>query len=292
MNATVHGFGDSLPIAERLAKELGAPLRMIAVHRFPDGESLVTAPDPTAHAILIRSLDDPNAKLVEVLLAASALRDGGAARLTLVVPYLAYMRQDMAFAPGQAVSQRVVCRWLAGAFDAVVTAAPHLHRVRSLDELFPGCIALEADVAGELAELLGPGGQRVLMGPDEESEPLLARIARLTRDSFAVARKARHGDRSVEVALPALDVAGRDVILIDDVISSGMTMAATARLLLAKGAASVEATCCHALFDAKGAHAMAEGGIRRVRSCDSVPHPSNAGSLAGSLAAAIRTLAP
>jgi ribose-phosphate pyrophosphokinase len=221
-------------------------------------------------------------------LAASALRDGGAARITFVAPYLAYMRQDMAFAPGQAVSQRVVCRWLADAFDAVVTAAPHLHRVRNLDELFPGCAAIEIDIAGDLAALIGPGGNRVLLGPDEESESLVAAVARITGDRFAVARKIRRGDRSVEIALPALDLSGRDVVLIDDMISSGVTLAAAARLVLASGAGSVEAACCHALFGAEAALIMAEAGLPRVRSCDSVAHPSNARSLAPSLAAAIR----
>ena len=292
MRASVHGFEDSRPIAEGLAKALAMPLRAVAVHRFPDGESLVTAPDPAGHAILVRSLDDPNAKLVEVLLAASALRDGGAARLTLVVPYLAYMRQDIAFVPGQAVSQRIICRWLADSFDAVVTAAPHLHRVHRLDELFSGRVAIAADVAVDLAALLGLGGTRVLLGPDEESEPMVAAIARITHDRFAVARKVRRDDRSVEVELPALDPGGRDVVLIDDVISSGMTMASAARLVLAKGAKSVEAACCHALFDAKAAQTMADAGIRRVQSCDSVPHPSNARSLVPSLAAALRTLSP
>jgi ribose-phosphate pyrophosphokinase len=292
MMTSVHGFEDSRPIAEGLAGALAAPLCTVAVHRFPDGESLVTAPEPAAHAILVRSLNDPNAKLVELLLAASALRDGGAARLTLVVPYLGYMRQDAAFAPGQAVSQRVVCRWLADSFDAVVTAAPHLHRARRLDELFPGSVAIAAEIVGDLAALVGPGGNRVLLGPDEESEPMVAAVARITGDRFAAARKVRRGDRSVEIELPALDLDGRDVVLIDDVISSGVTLAAAARLVLAKGARSIEVVCCHALFDAKAARIIAEAGIRRVQSCDGVPHPSNARSLAPSLAEAIRTLAP
>ena len=97
MTATMHGFGECRIAAARLADALGIGCSIVSVHPFPDGESLVTVTDVGATAYLYRSLDGPNAKLVEVMLAASALRDSGAARVVLVAPYLAYMRQDRAF---------------------------------------------------------------------------------------------------------------------------------------------------------------------------------------------------
>src|SRR5690606_8630460 len=134
----VFGFRESAEQAARLAAELDVPFGEVAVHRFPDGESLVRVDPPPATAILYRSLDDPNPKLFELLLAASALRDSGARRVLLVAPYLAYMRQDIAFQPGEAVSQRVIGKLLAAHFDAVMTVDPHLHRTRSLEAIMPG----------------------------------------------------------------------------------------------------------------------------------------------------------
>jgi ribose-phosphate pyrophosphokinase len=109
------------------------------VHRFPDRESLVRVwGQAGAPAIVMRSLDDPNAKLVEVLLAADALRRAGASRVTLVAPYLAYKRQDRVFQAGEPISQRVVGELLARAFVRGVTVEAHLHRVASLAEVVPG----------------------------------------------------------------------------------------------------------------------------------------------------------
>lgn len=97
----LHGFADSFRFARDLARGIGAPLSRIRVHAFPDGESLVRVEHPPGReAIIVRSLHDPNAKLLEVLLAADAVRRAGARRVTLVAPYLPYMRQDRVFAPG------------------------------------------------------------------------------------------------------------------------------------------------------------------------------------------------
>jgi len=93
-----------------LAAELGCPAATIDCHRFPDGESRIVLPSsPPAHVAFSASLDDPDAKLVALMLAARTARELGASVLTLVAPYLCYMRQDQAFRPGEAVSQRIGC---------------------------------------------------------------------------------------------------------------------------------------------------------------------------------------
>ena len=113
-------------------------LAVIERHRFPDGEMRLRLPaELPARVVLWRSLQQPNEKLVELLLAAQTARTLGAQHLTLVAPYLAYMRQDIAFNPGEAVSQRIVGGFLAGLFDAIITVDPHLHRVATLQEAVP-----------------------------------------------------------------------------------------------------------------------------------------------------------
>ena len=113
----VYGFAETEPQARALAEMLGVGYETVEVRHFPDRESLVRVPAPAAPAALVyRSLDDPNGKLIELMLASSALRANGARQIALIAPYLAYMRQDTAFHPGEAVSQRIVGRFLAGLF--------------------------------------------------------------------------------------------------------------------------------------------------------------------------------
>ena len=126
-------FDDERGLARRiaLAGRLGAAA--IARHRFPDGEIRLTLPPRLPRrVVMLRSLNLPNEKLLELLLAAQTARELGAHEVTLVAPYLAYMRQDCAFAPGEAVSQRHVGGFLAALFDRLVTVDPHLHRVAAL----------------------------------------------------------------------------------------------------------------------------------------------------------------
>jgi ribose-phosphate pyrophosphokinase len=134
----VHAFEDSDRFGRELAACLKARFAPVKVHRFPDGESLVRVDSaPASRAILVRSLFDPNAKIVETLLAADALRRAGVRRTILVAPYLPYMRQDCVFTPGEPISQRVIGGCLGPAFDQLLTVDPHLHRVRRLGEVFP-----------------------------------------------------------------------------------------------------------------------------------------------------------
>ena len=125
----VHTFADSAPFARHLARLLDVSCATVRLHRFPDGESLVRVQRPVGtHAILVRSLHDPNAKLLETVLAGDALYRAGARRVTLVAPYLPYMRQDTVFAPGEPVSQRVVGAWLGASFDALYTIERQIGR--------------------------------------------------------------------------------------------------------------------------------------------------------------------
>jgi ribose-phosphate pyrophosphokinase len=105
-----------------------------------------------------------------------------------------------------------------------------------------------------------------------------------------VCRKQRPGDREVDVALPDVEVRGRAVVLLDDVGSTGRTLAAAARGALAQGAASVDAAVTHALFIGDAMDQVRAGGVRHVWSSNCVAHASNAVSVAPLLAQALRTL--
>jgi ribose-phosphate pyrophosphokinase len=286
-------FEDEAGLATRLAAALGWTLALVDLHRFPDGETRLRLPHQLpARAAVLRGLQQPNDKLAPLLLAAAGARELGAQHLSLVSPYLAYMRQDMAFVPGEVVSQRHLGRLLAGYFDGIVTVDPHLHRVATMDEVVPG----RRGVAVTAAELLGahvaaqlPGA--LLLAPDEEAAQWVRAAALAHHLDHAVCHKQRHGDREVAVSLPDHPVAGRAVVIMDDVASTGRTLCAAARGALAQGAASVDVAVTHALFVGDAWEQVRAAGVRHVWSSDCVPHGSNAVSVVPLLAAALKGLA-
>jgi ribose-phosphate pyrophosphokinase len=288
----VLGFPDYAPQARALADALGVPYAEIEAHRFPDGESRLRLPERLPErVILCRSLNDPNTKLVELLIAAEAARGLGARALTLVAPYLCYMRQDTAFHPGEAVSQRSVGRWIGEHFDTVVTVDPHLHRVHTLAEAVPARRALALSAAPLLGDYAARHFDRpLLLGPDAESAPWVEAAAHAGDLQGAVADKQRRDDRSVIVTLPDLDVRGRTVVLIDDIASTGCTLARAAAALYAHGAAEVHALVTHALFVDAAEQRLQDAGIRSLHSSDSVTHASNTVALARLLAEACKEM--
>ena len=286
----VLAFQDEAVLAQGLATAMGWPLALVDEHNFPDGETRLRLPPRLPpQVVLLRGLQQANTRLTPLLLAAAGARELGAQQLTLVSPYLAYMRQDMAFTPGEVVSQRHLGRLLAASFEGVITVDPHLHRVATMDEIVPG----RRGVALTAAELLGghiarqvPGA--LLLAPDEEAGQWVRRAAKAHGLDHAVCRKQRHGDRDVDVSLPDHDVAGRAVVLLDDVASTGRTLIAAARGALDRGAASVDVAVTHALFMGDALAQVRAAGVRHVWSTDCVPHASNAVSVVPLLAAALR----
>lgn len=283
-------FDDEIELAARLAHELGWPLHPIQRHVFPDGETRLRLPPqlPPQVAVL-RGLQQPNAKLAELWLAAAGARELGAKRLALVSPYLAYMRQDMAFTPGEVVSQRHLGRLLAVAFDWVVTVDPHLHRVSTLDEALQGQHGVALSAAALLGEWIArhvPGA--LLLAPDEEAVQWVAAAAQAQGLQHLVSHKQRHGDRDVDVNVPEAELRGRAVVLMDDVASTGRTLVAAARQALARGAATVDVAVTHGLFVGDALQQLQAAGVRHVWSTDCVPHASNCVSVAPLLAGALR----
>ena len=291
MTCAVFGFAAQADASQRLAQALGVSHETVTVRAFPDGESLVSVAPSPAIALLYCSLDHPNEKLVEILLAASALRDNGATKVVLVAPYLAYMRQDIAFHPGEAVSQRVVGKIIADGVDAVLTLDPHLHRTHSLAAILPGIEAVSVSAAPILAAALANRDDPLLVGPDGEARQWVERIARREGLEFILGRKRRIGDREVELTMPDVERAhGRIAVLVDDLISTGGTLKIAARLLIEAGASKVEALATHCLAGEADVKQLQAAGIASIRATDSVESPVGTLPCATLLATEVRRL--
>ena len=279
--------------AGRLAGALDVPLSKIVVHRFPDGETLPHVQAPVAGtAVLYRSLDRPDGKLVDLLLSADALRRAGAGRVVLVAPYFCYLRQDAVFAPGQPLSRDVVAPMISRAVDAVVTVQAHLHRTADLDSLL-GVPAMNLLPVGPLAAALPAYDQPPLvLGPDRESAPWVNAWADRLGGGAVTLRKTRQGDQDVVEADDA-GVAlarGRPALIIDDIASSGATLVQAVKVLQHVGASSIDIAVVHAMTTPAVTEALMRGGVRRFVSTDSIRHSTNAAALAPMLARAVNSI--
>jgi ribose-phosphate pyrophosphokinase len=286
-------FADSYDLARSVAERLDLEVRPIELHRFPDGESLVRveSTDPN-RALVFRSLDHPNEKLFDVLLAADALRRQGVKRIGLVCPYLGYMRQDRIFRPGEPISQQVIAGLIDSAFDELLTIEAHLHRIHRLSEVF-SCSAKSISAARPIAEwLLGRSQAGLVIGPDAESEPWIRSIAEIARVDWIVAAKKRRSDRDVHIELPELRRPVEEAWIVDDIASSGTTLEVLVRILKARGVQHVGAIVVHALMDNETPERLEKAGLDELVSSDSIVDSTNRISLAALLAREIREHEP
>ena len=280
-------------MAKSIANILSADTGQLELRAFPDGESYLRfVTEPARRDIaLVCTLDHPDAKMLQLLFAAAAARDLGAERVGLIAPYLAYMRQDRRFKPGEAVTSREVAHLLSEAFDWLVTVDPHLHRYSSLAEIYriPTRIAHAAPLISQWIRANVP--QALVIGPDAESEQWVSAVASEAGIPFTVLQKVRHGDRDVEITLPDLGPLGdRTPVLVDDIISSGHTMAEAVRLVATHTAKRPVCIAVHGLFADNSDRTLAAAGARVVTS-NSVAHASNAIDVAPLLASGVSELA-
>lgn len=288
----------TLPGAERLgaalALELGAAVSPVHVRPFPDGESHVRLEGDVRgrHVVLAADLHHPDPKLLPLVFAADAARDLGAARVGLVCPYLPYMRQDRRFGPGEAVTSLSFGRLLSSTFDWLVTVDPHLHRFRSLAEVYrvpTRVVAAAPHIARFIQEQVEAP---LLVGPDLESRQWVADVAERAGAPFVVLDKLRRGDRDVEVS--AVEVGpwsrGRTPVLVDDIVSTGSTLVRALEQLRAAGLPSAVCIGVHALFEGDAEASLRRAGLARLVTCDTVPHPTNAIELGPALAQAVADL--
>ena len=277
-------------LGRALAAALSADAAALTMRQFPDEESYVRLADACdgRDVILVASLDRPNPKLLPLLFLADLAHELHARRVILVAPYLAYMRQDTRFKPGEAVTSRSFAKLLAGAFDALVTIDPHLHRYDTLADLYS--VPTQVIHASPLvAEWIRSQVERpLLVGPDSESEQWVADVARRAAVPYVVLEKTRRGDRDVEVSVPDL---GRwknhQPVLVDDIISTARTMIETVKHLNGTPLAAPICVGVHAVFAGDAHRALQVAGAARVVTTNTIAHESNEIDVSGALAAAV-----
>jgi len=280
-------------LAEPLAAATGAELARLELRRFPDGETYLrydTSPTERS-VVLLCPLDRPDDKFLPLLFAAATARDLGAASVGLVSPYLAYMRQDRRFRPGEAVTSSYFAETLSRQIDWLVTVDPHLHRRSALSEIYRvPAVALHAAplIAGWIR---GAVAQPLLIGPDAESEQWVASVAKDAGAPHLVLEKNRRGDREVEVSVPKIERwRSHTPVLVDDIVSTARTMIETVGHLVRAGTRPPICVAVHGIFAGSAYHDLLAAGASRVVTANTIPHESNAIDVTALLADAVRRM--
>ena len=257
----------SQALAGRLADLLDAPLADTDIRRFPDLEvyARIKSDVEGKHVILVQTTA-PNENLIELLLLQDAAQGHHAAKVTSVIPYYGYARQDQVFHPGEAVSSRAVARALATTADSVVTIDPHKEHI--LDFFFDGAHSFSA--VPQLADELGRWGVDCILAPDKGARDRAEGAAKQLGVAFDHLEKTRLSATDVRMEAKDLDVAGKRVAIVDDMIASGGTMITAAKQLKQQGAKVVYAACTHGLFTGDAVPKLLAGGIDRFLCTDTV----------------------
>jgi len=280
-------------LAIKLAPLLDGEMFVPEMRAFPDGETYFRL-DRDLHGrqvALVCTMDRPDTKFLSLLFAARTVSDLGAASVGLVAPYLAYMRQDRRFLPGEAITSKLFASFLSPHFDWLVTVDPHLHRIHRLGEVYdvPTRVLHAAPVIAQwiAREVSKP----LLIGPDSESVQWVDEVARTTGAAVIVLKKKRQGDQVVEISRSNMTQwRGFTPVLVDDIISTGHTMIET--VLQLRRAELTPAVCVgvHGIFAPGAYEALVASGPARVVTTDTVRHVSNAIEIATLLADGIREI--
>lgn len=281
------------PLAKDLAAAMGGEVGQIETREFPDGETYLRfVTNPAGRSlVIVCTLARPNNKILSLLFAAAAAREIGASKVGLVSPYLAYMRQDRRFKFGEAVTSREVAKLLSDAFDWMITVDPHLHRYKSLAEIYriPARVVRAAPLISQWIKR--NVNTPIIVGPDSESEQWVSEVANEIGAPFTVLEKIRQGDRKVEIQIKEAERLNQHTpVLVDDIISTGRTMIEATRLIVANGFSAPFCVAVHGIFADKADEILSSSGARVVTT-NSVPHKTNEIDIASLLSGHIVELA-
>ncbi len=232
-------------VAEKLSHRLQQPLLHTTYKRFPDEEFYVRLLDDIAgQDVLIVQTAYPDPKIIELLLMQEAVRDAGARKITVIVPYFGYSRQDKKFEEGEAISARAIAQHISLRADCIITVDPHKEHILK----FFTVPAYSCSAVGSIAKHLMEKRIDFILAPDKGAKERAKEAASLIGCQYDYLEKTRIDGTTVKITPKTLNASGKHVAIIDDIISTGGTMAQSIRELKKQGAKSVIVACTHGLF--------------------------------------------
>jgi len=265
-------------LADKISSSLNATKGELVIRRFPDGESYIRVISDVKgkEIILICTLHEPDDKLLPLFFLSKNLKDLGAKQIKLVAPYLAYMRQDKKFNPGEAITSEYFASLISSFVDELITIDPHLHRRHSMSEIYSiPCSVLHA--SGLVSKYIKEEIENpLLIGPDSESEQWVSEVAKNAGAPFIVLQKERHGDKDVKVTVPQVEkFKDHTPVLVDDIVSTAHTMMETIKHLKNVNMKLPVCIGVHAVFAGNAYEELKNSGTETIVTCNTIPHSSN-----------------
>ena len=276
--AVLFTMPDCEPLANSIVSKSDMTRGKFTHHTFPDGETYIRLETPVQgkDVIVLCSLDHPNDKILPLIMLSSTARDLGANSIGLICPYLAYMRQDKSFKPGEGITSKYFADLLSTHFNWLVTIDPHLHRYSNLADVYsiPATV-IHAD--GPISDWIHTHIDKpLIVGPDSESKQWVASVADQIGAPYIVLQKERFGDHDVKVHIPDLDRwKTHTPIVVDDIISTAGTMMDTVQHLRDGGLQPPVCIGVHALFPGTAYDNLMQAGAEKVVTCNTISHPTN-----------------
>lgn len=265
-------------LSDKICNTLEYTKGEVIIHEFPDEEILVKIETPIKDrsVIIIASLDRPNNKIAPLIFTANTLIELGAKKLTLIAPYLAYMRQDKQFHNDEGITSKYFAKLLSTYFDRLITIDPHLHRWHSLDKIFSIPTSVLHATYPIARWITDHFNNPVLIGPDKESAQWVSKIADICNAPYLIVEKTRKGDNVVSATIPNIKLyENHTPIIVDDIISSGATVIETIKHIQSYGIESIYCIAVHAIFAKDSYQALLETGVKDIITCNTIKHPTN-----------------
>lgn len=239
-------------LCKTISEKLKVKYSELLVDKFPDDELHIRfdCKLKNEEVFLVQSFYGSISDcIIEVILAAKTARELGATKVSLIAPYFPYLRQDKRFRSGEAVSQRIIAELVDKYFDAVYIFDPHLHRQSRLDNIFKiNTYKLTANpliVDYIKRHISNP----VIIGPDEESYKWAKQVADILHVESRILKKKRYSSYRVKVNLnKKINLKNKNVVIVDDIVSTGHTILETAKILRRFGASKIYCICVHGIF--------------------------------------------
>ena len=279
------GGSSSRDLAKELAGILGCTYIQAASTKFPDGEcyTRIDAESLDDDVVIVQNTY-PNDNLVEMFLLQDAVRRLGAKKVTLVIPYFGYARQDRVFKPGEPESAKVMCRHLNMDCDAVITI--DIHKEAVLD--YFTCAHRDLKAAPVIADYFKDKKIDLVLSPDIGAAGRAKDVGERMGVPYDHLEKTRLSGVEVRIAPAKFDATGKNVLIVDDMISTGGTIVAAASALREAGAQSVSVACTHGVFVNNAIEKLTGSALSAVLCCNTLENQVSHISVAGLIADALK----
>jgi ribose-phosphate pyrophosphokinase len=257
----------SKSVADDLAKELKVPIAETISKRFPDNEfyTRIIQDIKGEHVIIVQTTyPDPN--IVELFILQNAAEESGAKEITIIIPYFGYARQDTKFKEGEPISAKAMANLISLNADKVITVDPHKEHI--LD--FFSTSAKSCSAVPEIAKYFSDKNIDMVLAPDKGALERAKTASKIINCDFDYMEKTRIDGNTIEIKPKNLDAENKNVAIIDDIISTGGTMAKSIVELKRYGAKNVYVACTHGLFAGEAIKKLTSAGCQEIISTDTI----------------------